>query len=93
VKRIIDAILFERSRQPWSAAHDDGVRLSEWTAIVTKHLGLACADGDPDEASAGRFRREMIVIAAVCVAAIEAMDRRAIDPQAVEVVQPGRNET
>lgn len=49
---------------------DDDLTPSEWIARVTKHLGRAVSL-DPQA-----FRREMVVVGALALAAIEAFDRK-----------------
>ena len=49
---------------------DDELSPAEWIARLAKHLGRAVST-DPDE-----FRREMVVVGALSLAAIEAFDRK-----------------
>ena len=75
-QQILDAIFDERWKQDrqWGGPdHDDGHRVNDWVALITRHAGLAVEDGGDDDRS--RFRRQMIRVAALAVAAIEAHDR------------------
>jgi hypothetical protein len=79
----------ERARQDTlfgGATHDDTHRPSDWVAILTRHVGLATDDGSPagvcmlNHQVAGsdpaRWRRQMIRVAAVAVAALESYERK-----------------
>ena len=75
---ILREIQTERMAQDslWGGpAHDDKHAPAEWLSIIVRHLGLAagdCAEIDPE-----RYRRQLVRVAAVAVAAAEAHDRRA----------------
>lgn len=58
-----------------SPAWDDTLAPWDWMAVLTRHLGKAVNKGreDADEA---RFRLQMVRVAALAVAAVEAQDRR-----------------
>lgn len=74
---ILDEVRQERALQDrlfGGADHDDRHMPNEWIAILTRHLGLAA--GDAADIDPARFRRQMVRIAALGVAAVEAMDRR-----------------
>lgn len=58
----------------WSAAHDDRLTECEWIALLVRHTGVAVNDGA--EEAPERFRRQMVRVAALAVAAIEAYDRQ-----------------
>lgn len=49
---------------------DDELTPAEWIARLSKHLGRAVSQ-DPQ-----MFRREMVVVGALALAALEAFDRR-----------------
>lgn len=49
---------------------DDDLSPAEWIARLAKHLGRAVTLDPPT------FRRQMVRVAAICVAAIESFDRR-----------------
>lgn len=88
--KILAEVSAERARQDdlWGgAAHDDQHSLADWLVILVRHVGLSAWDGSPEDAchkteATGkydpvRFRRELVRVAAVAVAALEAFDRRA----------------
>lgn len=73
---IIAELVAERQAQDeqWGGpSHDDQHSLNEWIAIACRHLGLAASDGG--EEAPARFRRQMIRIAALAVAAVKSVDR------------------
>lgn len=55
-------------------AHDDRHAPADWLSILVRHLGLAA--GDCAEIDPGRYRKQLVRVAAVAVAAAEAFDRR-----------------
>lgn len=65
-------IVCERGNQvaEFPAAKDDALTPPEWIARLAKHLGRAVTL-DP-----AAYRREIVVVAALAVAALEAHDRR-----------------
>jgi hypothetical protein len=73
---ILAEVSAERDRQDrdYGARHDDGLQRNDWSAIAARHLGLASSDGA--ETDADRWRRQLIRLAAVAVAAIESADRK-----------------
>lgn len=77
-ERVLHDIILERDYQEsrYSRAHDMTVSVVTWVGIVTKHLGRAAGEAVSHGAS-GAFRHHLIRIAAVAVAAVEAMDERA----------------
>lgn len=58
-------------------ASDDTHSLNDWIAILARHVGLAASDGAAEDRA--RCRRQLIRVAAVAVAAAEAMDRQSSD--------------
>ena len=71
---ILNEIAIERERQDrmWGGpAHDDAHVSHDWVAYITKHLGRAVHFPWTPE----MFKRQMILIAALAVAAIEWADR------------------
>src|SRR5262245_13343286 len=60
--------------QGFDAAHDYSHSCNDWVALVARHAGLGVNDGakdfDPE-----RFRKQMVRVAALAVASIEALDR------------------
>ncbi len=74
---IFDEIRDERrvqDRQWGGPAHDDARTRSEWVALLARHVGLAVDDGEPDVSD--RFRKQMVRVAALAVAALEAHGRK-----------------
>lgn len=60
------------------AANDDLHSPRDWVALACRHLGLAVDDGrDHDPA---RWRRQMVRVAALALAAVESQDRLALLP-------------
>jgi hypothetical protein len=78
---VIGEVVTERQRQDarWGGAYwDDSHSTNDWLAIMVRHLGLAGNDGDtmiPSGADMVRYRRQMIRVAALAVAAVESIDR------------------
>lgn len=72
---ILDEIRDERDQQDaqWGGAgHDDQHTNFDWICYLTKHVGRAVQwPFDP-----AVFRRQMVIVAALAVAAIEWCDRR-----------------
>ncbi len=54
-------------------AHDDQHTPNDWAAIIIRHLGLGFSDGAED--SGERYRKQLIRVAATCLAAVESYDR------------------
>jgi hypothetical protein len=62
----------------WGEAYDDTHNRNAWIAMLTRHLGLGADDSsitDPDDAGA-RFRKQMIRVSAMAIAAVESYDRK-----------------
>lgn len=77
-QEIISDIMRERLSQDaeyGGAAHDDLLDAHDWVAILCKHVGLAGNDGH-QPFDAVRFRRQMVRVAAVAMAALESFDRQ-----------------
>lgn len=71
---IYDEIKQERAKQDkiWGgSANEDSHSEESWSAILTHELGQACFHDD----DSAKFRQQMVKVASVAVAAIEAMDR------------------
>ncbi|HVX01258.1 MAG TPA: hypothetical protein VHA52_12610 [Candidatus Babeliaceae bacterium] len=70
---ILNQIDTEREKQEkmWGNDNDDTHSEEMWDAIVVHELGQSCFHDD-DSAT---FRKQMIKVAAVAVAAIESLDR------------------
>lgn len=77
-EKIFEEIDAERRAQDkkWGGAeHDDRHGSYDWIAYVTRHTGLAvCRPWDPSV-----FRKQMLRVAALAVAAIEWVDRAGDD--------------
>jgi hypothetical protein len=48
---------------------------SDWIALITRHAGLAADDGTASPTDLERYRRQMVRVAALAVAAVETLDR------------------
>jgi hypothetical protein len=80
---VLNEVLAERKRQDlaWGGpSHDDDHENNTWVALIARHLGRAVTFTKLDP----QFRRKMITVAALAVAAVEFFDR------AVEREQPPR---
>ena len=75
-EQIISDIIFERVAQDtkWGDQVDNTDHL--WTAILAEEFGEAAKEVLETGAMNGKLRYELIQCAAVCVAWIEALDRR-----------------
>lgn len=75
---IYDQIEFERLAQLalWSEEHDNHHLTDNWGGLLVRHLGLAMTESDSLTTDWARFRKQMVRVAALAVAAIEATDRR-----------------
>lgn len=86
---IIAELMDERDRQcelGFDANHDDRHSLEQWIVNLALHLGLAGWDGAPEDVclphdavrpyDPARYRKQLVRLAAVAVAALEAFDRR-----------------
>lgn len=69
--KILEEIKAEREKQKTMWRGDDTHSETDWSAIITHELGQACFIEDECKT----FREQMIKVAAVAVAAIEAADR------------------
>ena len=74
-ERVLHDVVLERAYQGsrYSTEHDRTVPPLAWAAILTKHLGRAASEAVTNGAT-GALRHHLIRVAAVCVAAVEAMD-------------------
>jgi hypothetical protein len=75
---IVEDIRKERTAQDRAhggPAHDDVLSQWQWVALLTRHIGLAVCDGAP-LANSGRFKRQMVCVAALAIAAIQSMERQ-----------------
>ena len=77
---VYDEVLVERARQDakhGGPAHDDQHDPHDWIAIIAMHAGLGVLrDHDSVGAALDRFRKQMVIVAALACAAIESTDRQ-----------------
>jgi hypothetical protein len=69
--KVLSEVQEERRRQDekWGAAHDGGHSFGRWIDLID--IQLTNAVGLPNE----QFRRHMVKVAAIAVAAVESYDR------------------
>lgn len=76
-QRILYEVREERTRQQdelgYAIDHDAGHSPAEWVALLARYVGRAGDAGDVADAPA--YRRRLVQIAAVAVAAVESLDR------------------
>jgi hypothetical protein len=79
---VLDEIAAERNRQRslWLEEHDDLHSISEWITLVAAYLGKAADEAMRCRPLEVAVRRRLVQASAVCIAAIEAMDRRDSKP-------------
>lgn len=71
----------ERAAEKWGGPDsDDRLDRLTWLRLVDEHRIRATRHGASDDA----YRHEMVVIAALAIAAIEALDRRRSEPAVVD---------
>jgi hypothetical protein len=72
-----DEIQAERAHQEqkWGTAFDDRNTPYNWAAYIGQYATRNLI-GDPTQVSADKFRADMVKVAALAVAAIEAHDRK-----------------
>jgi hypothetical protein len=68
-------------------ANDDRNTPRDWVAIACRHLGMAVDDSRGHDPA--RWRRQMLRVAALCVAAVESQDRLAGDGPAADNLSHG----
>jgi hypothetical protein len=86
---ILAEVSAERDRQDamfGGSSHDDTHSATDWGAILIRHLGLAFDDGKPADVclmndhcagyDSARYRRQMVRVAAIAVAALEVFHRK-----------------
>ena len=90
--RALADVVAERQRQEqvigYSTDHDDRLSPADWIVILVRHLGMGCFDGSPDGSCSlssdeplashdqERWRRQLVRVAAIAVAAVESQDRK-----------------
>jgi hypothetical protein len=87
---VLAEIVLERMAQDaehGGPAADDEHDCNEWLVIALRHLGLAA--NDEAAVDPGRFRRQMIRVSAVALAAVESFDRKAAAPKVAGTFTPG----
>jgi hypothetical protein len=69
---VLDQIRVERAYQDakWGSTFDDKNTANDWAAYVAQYVGQAAFAKQPEE-----WRRQMVKVATLAVAAIEAFDR------------------
>lgn len=82
---VYDDIQAERAaqRSRYSCKHDDAHTPVSWVFLICRHATQAVQDSAPEGGRLGIFRRQMVRVAALAVAAIEAVDQareRAVKP-------------
>lgn len=63
---------------------DKGNSQNDWVAYITSYAGRASAKVAKNEAEGQRFRTNMVKVAALALAAIEAFDKGYCDPDAAK---------
>ena len=84
MRTAINEIIHERNFQMarWGTDHDKAHTLQDWSVILTVWLGKATSHAPPytDQRDATKdiqaFRKRLVQLAAICVAAIEALDSK-----------------
>jgi hypothetical protein len=80
VRRVLADVEWERDKQnqQWGGnEHDDLHGPRDWAAFITEHLGKALdeAEREREPERHSRYRRRLVEVAAVAVAAVETYDR------------------
>lgn len=68
-----ELVLQERKYQRgrWSEKHDAALSLQDWLTILTYYQGRAAYSTIPNQENKAEFRKRVIQLAAVCLAALE----------------------
>lgn len=76
--KVLADVMLERQSQDqrWGDQHDDEHNEREWLAIIWSYLRHA-EHQPPDRTLYTRYRENLIKVAALCVAAVESIDRQA----------------
>lgn len=90
-ERVLDDVRSERERQQsvegWTPQHDDVHSVSEWVTLITQYLGRgidAAMEAEryqeaglsaSYEAQVSMYRRRLVQVAALTIAAVESLDR------------------
>lgn len=78
-QRIIAEINFEREcqvSQGFTESNDDFHSPDVWIALLARHVGLAARSDGGVGYDLDRYRRQLVRIAALSIAAIESLDRQ-----------------
>lgn len=68
----------QRVQEGYAPEHDDQHDATHWIALVATWLGRA---GDAAlEGDVGRYRRRLVQVGALALAAVETLDRQIVDP-------------
>jgi len=84
MRAAIHEIVHERNYQMarWDTDHDKAHTMQDWAVILTVYLGKASSHAPPytDQKDPKKdiqaFRKRLVQLAAICVAAIEALDQK-----------------
>ena len=78
---ILKEIDDERARQDthWGNEFDDKNTPNDWVSYIVRYVAEGAYSGRSNQYTPERFRGHLIKAAALCVAAIETMDRRGGD--------------
>lgn len=77
VSKIVDNVENEVIRQLklWGTDFDDKNTANDWVAYITRYVAEGAYDGRGGNYTPERFRKHLIKAAAICVSAIETIDR------------------
>jgi hypothetical protein len=87
---IFEEIKAERARQDqfWGEKFDAKNTANDWVAYIVRYVSTAAYDGRERKFTNVYFRSQMIKAAALCIAAIEALDKNELAPRHYDVVEP-----
>lgn len=76
--RVVEEVLKEREyqREKWTVEHDVQHTPLEWLAILATWVGKASAAAIRGDRAG--FRKRLVQVAAICMAAVESFDRRIV---------------
>jgi hypothetical protein len=85
---VLSLLQQERAEQDakWGERHDDAHHPNDWIAILARHLGLAASDGS--EIDLTRYKKQLVRIAAVAIAALETLQRQTTPSEKVASYLP-----
>lgn len=77
-RTVLDWVLHERERQRelWGEdeSHDASHTPQDWITILTYYLGRAAYNAPPYRLQREEFKKRLVQISAICLAALEAME-------------------